>query len=111
VDILAEPFARDPEFSLGAFAERAFGVFQEKLVDVAWRFAPSAAATAREFLFHPGQTQEPQDDGSLIVRFRCGGLLEMAWHLYIWGDGVEVLEPASLRRMTEGHRPHWPALP
>jgi hypothetical protein len=31
----------------------------------------------------------------LIVRFRAGGLLEMAWHLF-WGTEVQVLMPRKL---------------
>lgn len=111
VELTPESFAREPGFSLQDFAERAFGVFQEEPGDVAWRFRSEAAATAREFLFHPNQTLEPQADGSLIVRFRCGGLVEMAWHLYAWGDAVEVLEPEELRRMTEDFRRSWGLLP
>jgi predicted DNA-binding transcriptional regulator YafY len=34
----------------------------------------------------------------------ASGWLEMAWHLYQWGDAVEVLAPEALRRMVEGHR-------
>ena len=86
-----EPFTRDPNFSLDAFARRSFGVFQEEPFDVVWRFKPEAAADAREWLFHPDQTTEDQPDGSLIVRFRAGGAREMCWHLYTWGDAVEIL--------------------
>lgn len=111
VEITDEAFARTPEFSLKEFAERAFGVFQEDPVDVIWRFRPEAAAVAREFQFHPHQTVETQTDGSLIVRFRCGGLVEMAWHLYIWGDAVEVIAPKALREMTFGYRRPWGLLP
>jgi predicted DNA-binding transcriptional regulator YafY len=50
-------------------------------------------------------------DGSLIVRFRAGGDLEMAWHLYTWGDHVEVLEPKRLAKMVAKIRPHWDGLP
>jgi predicted DNA-binding transcriptional regulator YafY len=39
---------------------------------------------------------EEEPDGSLVVRFRAGGLLEMAWHLFTWGDQVEVVEPGEL---------------
>ncbi len=35
----------------------------------------------------------------------------MTWHLYSWGEAVEVLEPAALREMVEGHRRTFPALP
>lgn len=44
---------------------------------------------------------EDQPDGSLIVRFRAGGALEMSWHLFTWGSDVEVLEPAKLRKLLE----------
>ncbi len=42
-------------------------------------------------------------DGSIPVRFRAGGALEMPWHLYSWGHAVDVLEPKDfwgrLKRM------------
>jgi len=37
--------------------------------------------------------------GSLLVRFRAGGLLEMSWHLFTWGDEVEVIKPKRLVSM------------
>jgi predicted DNA-binding transcriptional regulator YafY len=79
---------------------------------VVWRFAPEAAARAAGFLFHPTQRLEPQPDGSLVVRFHAAGWLEMAWHLYQWGDKIEVLAPEGLRKLVEGHqRPDFDALP
>lgn len=111
VRLLDVPFVRDRAFSLKDFAERSFGVFQEEQVDVVWRFAATAAAAAEEFLFHPSQKMSRRSDGSLEVRFRAGGLLEMAWHLYCWGDQVEVLEPEALARFVASARPQWPALP
>lgn len=93
IEETGEPFARDPDFSLAAFARRSFGVFQEEPLDVVWRFKPEAAEDAREWLFHPDQVTEEMPDGSLIVRFHTGGALEMSWHLYTWGDAVEVIEP------------------
>lgn len=98
IEILDETFVPDPGFSLKAYSERSFGVFQEEPFDVVWKFAPEVAEDAREYQFHPSQ-QDPETlpDGSLIVRFRAGGTLEMKWHLYTWGDKVEVLEPEWLR--------------
>ena len=58
-----------------------------------------SSADAREFLFHPTQTMEDPPDGSLIVRFRAGGLLEMAWHLFTWGNEGEVLKPRKLKSL------------
>jgi predicted DNA-binding transcriptional regulator YafY len=109
-----EFFERDPAFDLKAFADRAFGVFQneEELGEVVWRFGPRAAERARHFQFHPTQQVEDEPDGSLIVRFHAAGLLEMCWHLYVWGDQVEVLAPERLRDMVHPwRRSDFPSLP
>lgn len=97
VEPLGKSFTRDRRFSLKAYAERSFGVFQEKPFNVAWKFSPQVAEDAKDFLFHPTQKLEPQKDGSLIVRFRAGGIQEMVWHLAMWGTDVTVLRPAKLR--------------
>ena len=96
-EITQWPFQRRDDFSLIAYAERSFGVFQEEPFDVIWKFTPEAARDAREYLFHPTQEIEDLDDGSLIVRFHAGGALEMSWHLFTWGDSVEVLKPKELQ--------------
>ena len=98
VEVLEERFPRDPGFNLGDYAAHSFGVFQETPVEVVWRVSPEAAADAREFLFHPSQELEDQNDGSLLVRFTAGGLKEMCWHLFTWGETVQVQKPAKLRR-------------
>ncbi|MGD9535552.1 MAG: helix-turn-helix transcriptional regulator [Alphaproteobacteria bacterium] len=105
VKIGERPFTRDPAFSLHDFAKQSFGVYREPPHDVVWRFKPEAAEAAAEYRFHPDQVMEQADDGALIVRFRAGGLLEMCWHLYTWGDGVEVLAPKELKAtMKQAHR-------
>jgi predicted DNA-binding transcriptional regulator YafY len=112
--VAAEAFARDPVFDLQAFADRAFGVFQneEEFGEVVWRFLPDAAAHARGFEFHRSQQIEELADGSLVVRFSAAGLLEMCWHLYVWGDQVEVLAPERLRDMVHAwRRSDFPSLP
>ena len=107
VSPLDRTFVRNAGFSLQKFSERSFGVFQEPQQDVVWRFTPAVADAAAECIFHPSQSVEQQRDGSLIVRFRAGGLMEMCWHLYTWGANVEVLQPAELRglmRRALAHR-------
>ena len=96
VELLDETFARKRDFSITKYAERSFGVFQEKPVDVVWKFSPKAADDASEFLFHPSQETKRLKDGSLVVRFRAGGLLEMSWHLFTWGSEVEIIKPKRL---------------
>lgn len=95
--VLPDAFVRDPAFSLQAYAQRSFGVWQEKPFDVCLRFSAAAAAEAASFHFHPTQTLRRQPDGTLLVRFTAGGALEMCQHLVTWEDTVEVLEPAALR--------------
>jgi predicted DNA-binding transcriptional regulator YafY len=107
-------FVRPSGFDLAAFAERAFGLFQNdnEYGEVVWRFEPRAAAHARGYVFHPSQSSVDELDGSLTVRFMAAGHLEMAWHLYQWGDAVEVLAPERLRSMVEAHRrSDFPAFP
>ncbi len=103
---LPEMFERKEGFDLNAHAERCFGSYQQEdgIHDVAWRFAPRAVPRAQTFLFHPSQSVEQEPDGSLIVRFRAAGLLEMCWHLYMWGDAVEVLSPPELVHLVDGYR-------
>ena len=89
-------FTRDPNFSLDAYAANSFGVFQEEPFNVVWRVSAEAADDAREHLFHPSQVFEDQPDGSLVVRFKAGGFLEMCWHLFTWGGAIQVVEPQEL---------------
>lgn len=101
-EISAFSSIRPPSFSLSEYASRSFGVWQEESVSVHWRFKPEVAEDAADFVFHPSQETEWGPDGSFHVRFSAGGLQEMRWHLFTWGDGVEVLEPASLRSSLKG---------
>jgi predicted DNA-binding transcriptional regulator YafY len=113
-ETLNESFALQDGFTIADYAAQAFGVWQDpaQYGEVIWRFVPEVAAHAAGFRFHPRQRLEPQEDGSLIVRFHAAGWLEMAWHLYQWGDKVEVLAPQALRAMIAGHRrPDFAALP
>ena len=96
--LLDERFERDPAFDLQRYARRSFGTFQEKPVRVVLRFDAAAAPDASAFLFHPGQTIEGRDDGTVRVSFEAGGLDEMCWHLVTWGETVTVEKPVRLRR-------------
>ncbi len=99
-------FVRDPEFD--PWKARGPGLrlvpLEAEYGPVEWRFAPSAAAVARSFLFHPDQQMVDEDDGSLTVRFTASGWLEMAWHLYTWGDKVEVIAPPAVRSLVDAYR-------
>jgi len=93
VTVLDRPFARKENFSLSKYAEESFGLFREEPFDVEWLFDKSSAKHAEEFLFHPTQQTMRRPDGSLLVRFKAGGRVEMAWYLHAWGKHVQVLKP------------------
>ena len=101
-----QSFVRDSEFDLDAYAAQSFGSFHSEAEFglVVWRFSPVAASAARDFLFHPDQIVTDHADGGLIVTFRASGWVEMAWHLYQWGDTVKVIEPPELQEMVALHR-------
>ena len=96
--ITDETFERDPMFDLRSYAKRSFGTFQEEPVEVALRFDPNVTPDVTAFLFHPDQSVSENDDGSLTVRFTAGGINEMCWHLFTWGDSVTVERPNALRQ-------------
>lgn len=95
VNLLNDYFIRDKEFSLQKYTYQSFGVFQEEPFDVEWLFDASVAADAEQYIFHPSQKLIHNKDGSLTVKFRAGGRLEMDWHLYTWGNKVKVIKPTD----------------
>jgi predicted DNA-binding transcriptional regulator YafY len=96
-DALDRGFQRQEDFSLPDYAAQSFGVFQEEPFDVVLQFTPEAAEDAARWQFHPSQRVSQDADGSVIVRFRAGGIQEMCWHLFTWGEAVTILEPEELR--------------
>lgn len=115
IDLTEDVFERPADFNLGAWMQRSFGIWQENVYDVVWRFTPEAAPDARLYLFHPTQVMTDEPDGSLTVSFRAGGLWEMCWHLFRWGYQVEIISPMELRKaMTfqiEQIRNKYPRMP
>ena len=96
--ITPETFQRDRNFDLRTYAKQSFGTFQERPAQVVLRFGPKVAQDAAAFLFHPDQQLKENEDGSLSVRFKAGGIDEMCWHLFTWGADVAIEKPVRLRR-------------
>lgn len=113
-EVIETSFTMPADFDIRDYATRAFGSFHAdaEYGEVLWRFSPEAADRARRYTFHPGQEVTEIDGGGLEVRFSASGHLEMAWHLYSWGDSVEVIAPASLASLVHPfRRGDFPALP
>ncbi len=88
-----------PEFSLQAYADQSFGIYQDDVEDVVLRISAEAADSALRWRFHVAQTVEAQADGGVLVRFRASGMRELAGHLFTWGAEVQVLAPERLRTL------------
>ena len=87
------------DFSLQAFADESFGIYHGEVEDVVLRVKPGRADDALRWRFHPSQTVTQESDGSVTVAFRASGMLELSWHLFTWGDAVEIVSPSGLREM------------
>lgn len=92
VEILPDTFNIDG-FSLNEYAAESFGSWHEPPVDVEWLFSKNVADEVKHFVFHPKQEMTENADGSITVKFRAGGLKEMDWFLYTWGNDVKVIKP------------------
>ena len=98
IEVLDEYFTRDTNFSLEAFSQQSFGVYQEEPFDVEWKFDKDVAKEAAKYIFHPTQEMIKNPDGTLTVKFRAGGAREMDWHLYTWGKHVKVIQPKDFNK-------------
>ncbi len=101
VEVTGRPGSRPPDFSLQAYADESFGIYQDDTHDVVLHIAPHGADDALRWRFHARQRVEQRPDGSVIVRFRASGMRELAWHLFTWGDKAQVVEPEALKAMLK----------
>ena len=97
-----QPGAKPEDFSLQAYADESFGIYQDDTEDVVLAATPEGREDALRWRFHANQSVEPQADGGVIVRFRASGMLELAWHLFTWGDKVRIEAPQALKDMMAG---------
>jgi predicted DNA-binding transcriptional regulator YafY len=94
--------SKPEDFSLQAYADESFGIYQDDTEDVVLRVTPAGAEDALRWRFHANQQVEPQADGHVLVRFRASGMRELAWHLFTWGDKVQIVAPQTLKDMMAG---------
>lgn len=98
LDVAAVP---PGDFDLVKFANTSFGYFEGPQEDVVLHVLPSGMEEFKNYRFHASQVVESHPSGGVIVRFRASGMIELAWHLFCWGNKVEIVEPVSLReRLT-----------
>ena len=94
----AEGFNIRPKEQWQPFLEDTFGIFQNrKNFNVKLKFSPERSRWIRGEVWHEGQTEEMQEDGSLILNLPASHEAEIMMEILKHGSHVEVLEPDWLR--------------
>jgi predicted DNA-binding transcriptional regulator YafY len=97
IEVTDRSVSRPAGFSLQTYADESFGIYHDDTEDVVLRISRAGRDDALRWRFHANQQVEPQEDGSVVIRFRASGMLELAWHLFTWGDKVRVVSPQVLK--------------
>ena len=97
--ILQQGFMADKKFDAIEHFKKAWAIIPEgRMYDVRLRFAPKVAKNVAEVQWHNSQVTAINPDGSVTAEFRVDGLGEIGWWILGYGDQVEVIKPAKLRK-------------
>ncbi len=92
-------FKPPKDFDLDRHLGSAWSMIPEgKLYNVHLRFAPKVAGNVAEVQWHHSQQVSWNDDGAIDFKAKVDGLGEILWWILGYGDQVEVLAPALLRK-------------
>jgi predicted DNA-binding transcriptional regulator YafY len=83
-------------WNLDVWLAESFGIWREDGHDITLRVRPWAVERAKAWRFHPNQ-QVTEDGEELLIRFRSGGLLELANHLFSWAGDLVIEGPDALK--------------
>ena len=82
------------------FLENTFGIFQNRQsFNVKLKFSLERSRWIRGEVWHEGQTEELQEDGSLILTIPVSHEQEIMMEILKHGSHVKVMEPGWLRGM------------
>jgi proteasome accessory factor B len=99
-----ERFELPDDFRPEEKLRKAFGIVDEEAVPVRVRFSPVVAHAVRDRVWHPTQRVREEMDGSVVISFEAGGLMEILSWVLSYGRHAEILEPpefrAEVKRMT-----------
>ena len=97
IELTEETFDKG-DFDIKEYANRSFGVYQNEIIKVELRFSKEVAEDVLNYNFHPTQKVKQNDDGTVTVKFKASGELEILWHIFRWGDKVQIISPKSLKK-------------
>lgn len=92
-----EYFDKDEDFDINEYCQKSFGVYTGEVLDVVLKFKKEVKDDILNYNFHPTQTNEEAEDGSVIVKFSASGSYEIITELLKWRDTVKIIEPLKLR--------------
>ena len=61
-------------------------------------FCADVAEDVLNYNFHPTQKVKRNENGTVTVKFKASGELEILWHLFKWGNAVKIISPRSLKK-------------
>lgn len=86
-------------FDLQEYIGKAWSMIPEgRIYRVELKFSRRVARNVAEVQWHTSQKMVFNDDGTLTVQFHVDGLGEIGWWILGYGDQVEVISPAKLRK-------------
>lgn len=95
--ILDEYFEKDEKFSLTAYCNNSFGVYQEAQLNITLEFDREVAEDILNYHFHPTQKMKQLDNGNVQVKFTSGGTYAICQELFKWGCNVKIKKPIELK--------------
>ena len=87
------------DFDIKEYANHSFGVYQNEVMKVELLFNKEVAEDVLNYNFHPTQKVKENEDGTVTVKFKASGELEILWHIFKWGDNVKIIAPTKLKKM------------
>ena len=97
VEVSDVPNNLPESFNLDAWLARSFGIWRGASHEISLRIYAASAPRALGWRFHPHQNVEVLSDGSVRITFSCGGLRELADHLFTWAGELEIEGPNALK--------------
>jgi predicted DNA-binding transcriptional regulator YafY len=98
--LMADRYEIPDDFDPDRWLAHSWGIWSSDSTPtekVRLRFAASVARRVREAVWHRSQRLTELPDGGLELTVTVAGIVEIRPWILSWGDGVEVLEPESLR--------------
>ena len=99
VQITDEHFDIKEDFAADKYLSSAWGIMVgDEIIHVKMKVSKEMVRFMKEIVWHPSQNIVIQKDGSALMTVDVSHTAELMTWIMGWGDGLEVLEPASLRK-------------